>query len=117
MKETDSETAEDEQPRSTNEPDRPGSSAYDEPSAGESDPSPKGKGSPRKTRRDKECTSRTGEDRSCNSSGSKKRVSVTPNDWKTLEALSDELGLPYSKVYNVSFQALLEKLGHRGHAE
>lgn len=50
-------------------------------------------------------------------SGSPPRVSVTPNDWKKLEALSDELGLPYSKVYNVSFQALLEKLGHKGHAE
>lgn len=50
-------------------------------------------------------------------SGSQPRVSVTPNDWRKLEALSDELGLPYSKVYNVSFQALLEKLGHKGHAE
>ena len=117
MKETGREPAEDEPPRSTDEPDRPGSSAYDEPSAGESDPSPRGKGSPPKTRRDKECASRTGEDRSCSSSGSQRRVSVTPNNWERLEALSEELGLPYSKVYNVSFQALLEKLGHKGHAE
>jgi hypothetical protein len=41
------------------------------------------------------------------------RVSVTPRDWGELEALSEEFGLPYSRIYNMSFNALLEKLGRK----
>lgn len=98
MKETGSEPADDESSRSTNKPDRPGSPASADPSAGESDSDPREENSPQKARRDKEFPSRTGEDRNYNSSGSQRRVSVTPNDWKKLEALSEEIGLPYSKV-------------------
>lgn len=43
-------------------------------------------------------------------SSRKARVSVTPRDPDRLEAVAEELGLPKSKVYNVAFQALLEKL-------
>ena len=47
------------------------------------------------------------------SQGHSQRVSVTPRDWSKLEALSEEFGLPYSKIYNMSFNALLEKLGRK----
>ena len=47
------------------------------------------------------------------SGGQKKRVSVTPRDWEKLKALAEEFGLPYSKIYNMSFSALLEKLGRK----
>ena len=40
-----------------------------------------------------------------------RRVSVTPQDPDALEALAEEFGLPQSKVYNMAFRALLEKLG------
>ena len=43
----------------------------------------------------------------------KRRVQVTPRDWKKVEAISEELGLPYSKVYNMAFSTLLEKLGRK----
>jgi len=45
------------------------------------------------------------------SQGRAKRVSVTPRDLGELEAVAAELGLPLSKVYNMAFQALREKLG------
>lgn len=45
------------------------------------------------------------------SSGRSARISVTPQDPGRLEELAEELGLPKSKVYNMAFQALLEKLG------
>lgn len=45
------------------------------------------------------------------SSGRSSRISVTPRDPGRLEELAEELGLPKSKVYNMAFQALLEKLG------
>jgi sugar-specific transcriptional regulator TrmB len=38
---------------------------------------------------------------------------VTPQEWSTVKALSEELGLPYSKIYNMAFNALLEKLGRK----
>lgn len=41
----------------------------------------------------------------------KPRVSVTPRDPNLLEEVACELGLPKSKVYNMAFQALLEKIG------
>ncbi|MCS3632657.1 hypothetical protein GGP55_003277 [Salinibacter ruber] len=43
--------------------------------------------------------------------GRKARVSVTPRDPEQLEEIANELGLPKSKVYNMGFKALLEKLG------
>lgn len=46
------------------------------------------------------------------SSGDRKaRISVTPKDPEKLEEVAESLGLPKSKVYNMGFQALLEKLG------
>jgi DNA-binding IclR family transcriptional regulator len=36
---------------------------------------------------------------------------VTPRDPNLLEEVARELGLPKSKVYNMGFRALLEKLG------
>lgn len=45
------------------------------------------------------------------SSGRKKRISVTPRDLWKLEEVADDLGVPKSKVYNMGFKALLEKLG------
>jgi hypothetical protein len=45
------------------------------------------------------------------SPGRKKRVSVTPRDLGKLEQVADDLGVPKSKVYNMGFQALLEKFG------
>jgi hypothetical protein len=46
-------------------------------------------------------------------SGRSRRVAVTPSDWDKLESLAEEFGLPYSKIYNMSFSALLEKLGRK----
>ena len=47
-----------------------------------------------------------------NSSNSRrKRISVTPKDPDKLEEVAEELGLPQSKVYNMGFQALLDKFG------
>lgn len=52
------------------------------------------------------------ESQSEGSSGDRKtRISVTPKDPETLEKEAEKLGLPKSKVYNMGFQALLEKLG------
>ncbi|MCS4187847.1 hypothetical protein [Salinibacter ruber] len=46
------------------------------------------------------------------SDGRKTRISVTPQDPEQLEEVANKLGgLPKSKVYNMGFQALLEKLG------
>jgi DNA-binding IclR family transcriptional regulator len=36
---------------------------------------------------------------------------VTPRAPNLLEEVARELGLPKSKVYNMAFQALLEKIG------
>jgi hypothetical protein len=47
----------------------------------------------------------------CSSSSRKSRVSVTPQDPERLEEVASDLGLPKSKVYNMGFRALLEKLG------
>jgi hypothetical protein len=43
--------------------------------------------------------------------GRRQRVTVTPQDWDELEAIATKYGLPRSKVYNVAFGALREKLG------
>lgn len=44
----------------------------------------------------------------------RKRVYVTPRDFEQVDELAKELGIPRSKVYNMAFQALLEKLGRAG---
>jgi len=44
------------------------------------------------------------------SGGRTKRVSVTPNDPEKLAEVAERLGLPKSKVYNMGFQHLVEKL-------
>lgn len=45
------------------------------------------------------------------STGRKTRISVTPRDPDRLEEVASDLGIPKSKVYNMGFQALLEKFG------
>lgn len=47
-----------------------------------------------------------------NSTGRKRRVTVTPQDPEVLEAISESFGLPRSKVYNLAFKALVDKLEH-----
>jgi hypothetical protein len=46
------------------------------------------------------------------STGRKRRVAVTPQDPEVLEAISENFGLPRSKVYNLAFKALVDKLEH-----
>ena len=70
-------------------------------------------GSPRrKTKDNKKKKSSSGSKSGGGSQSSRKaRVSVTPRDPEQLEEIANELGLPKSKVYNMGFKALLEKLG------
>jgi hypothetical protein len=70
------------------------------------------RGNPVRSTKSASSSSGTDEDPdSDTSSRSTRRVSVTPQDWDKVEALAEEFGLPYSKVYNMGFNALLEKLG------
>lgn len=42
------------------------------------------------------------------SSGRKRRVKVTPQDWSALKRLSERLGVGYAKVYRIAFTRLLQ---------
>jgi hypothetical protein len=74
-----------------------------EPIRGNPARSTKGGSSPSDTDESSDADSSSGSPRT-------RRVSVTPRDWDQVEALADDLGLPYSKLYNLAFSALLEKL-------
>lgn len=65
----------------------------------------------RKTKASRSDRKRCAETEQSSNRKRKPRVSVTPRDPNLLEEVARELGLPKSKVYNMGFRALLEKLG------
>ena len=44
----------------------------------------------------------------------KRRVKVTPEDWDTLEQISEDLSVGYAKVYRIAFRQFLSRYRDRG---